>query len=218
MTPKEAKQPVPLMLSSGARPRGLTLWFTGLSAAGKTTLNDAVRQCLREQGYAVESLDGDVLRQNLWKDLGFTKEDRDENIRRIGFVADLLSKNGIIVLVSAISPYRAARDQVRGHISDFVEIYVNAPLEVCEKRDRKGLYRKARTGELSGFTGVNDPYEAPLHPEVVCHTDRETVAESADKIMRYLEARPASIPGIKFARCHSNCPVAFVRSLRKMLS
>ena len=183
------------MISDAARQSsstGLTIWFTGLSAAGKTTLSDAVRERLEAVGYAVESLDGDVLRQNLWKDLGFSKPDRDENVRRIGFVAQLLSRNGIIALVSAISPYRAARDQVRGRIGNFVEVYVNAPLHVCEQRDRKGLYRKARAGELSGFTGVDDPYEPPLRPEIECHTDRETVAESADKIMRYLEARLSS--------------------------
>jgi len=184
-----------LTTSHGARPRGLTIWFTGLSGAGKTTLNDAVSESLRAKGYAVESLDGDVLRHNLWKDLGFSKQDRDENIRRIGFVAHLLSKNGIIVLVSAISPYRAARDEVRARIGDFIEIYVNAPLNICEQRDRKGLYRKARSGELTGFTGVDDPYEAPLHPELECHTDRETVTESVEKITRYLEARLASTAG-----------------------
>ncbi len=192
MIPQEANHSTPLTISNGARPRGLTIWFTGLSAAGKTTLNEAVRQCLQAKGYAVESLDGDVLRQNLWKDLGFSKPDRDENIRRIGYVANLLSKNGIIVLVSAISPYRAARDQVRSHVGDFIEVFVNAPLNVCEQRDRKGLYRKARSGELSGFTGVNDPYEAPFDPEIECHTDRETVGESVEKIMRYLETRLSS--------------------------
>ena len=171
---------------------GLTIWFTGLSAAGKTTLNNAVSERLRASGYAVESLDGDVLRQNLWKDLGFSKQDRDENVRRIGFVAHLLSRNGIIVLVSAISPYRAVRDEVRCHAGNFVEVYVNAPIDVCEQRDLKGLYRKARAGQLAGFTGVDDPYEPPLRPEIECHTDRETVAESVDKIMRYLEVRLSS--------------------------
>jgi len=171
---------------------GLTIWFTGLSAAGKTTLNNAVRERLQASGCAVESLDGDVLRQNLWKDLGFSKQDRDENVRRIGFVAHLLSRNGIFVLVSAISPYRAVRDEVRCRVGNFVEVYVNAPLDVCEQRDQKGLYRKARAGQLSGFTGVDDPYEPPLCPEIECHTDRETVAESVDKIMQYLEVRFSS--------------------------
>ena len=137
----------------------------------------------------VEFLDGDVVRQHLCKDLGFSKQDRDENIRRIGFVADLLTKNGVIVLVSAISPYRTVRDEQRARIGDFVEVYVNAPLEVCEQRDVKGLYRKARGGELKGFTGIDDPYEPPLHPEVECLTDRESLAESADKVLRLLEQR-----------------------------
>ena len=166
-----------------------TIWFTGLSGAGKTTLNNAVREQLEASGYRVESLDGDEMRRNLCKDLGFSKEDRDENIRRIGFVAHLLSRNGIIVLVSAISPYRAVRDEVRRRIPNFVEVYVNAPIDVCEQRDGKGLYRKARTGQISGFTGVDDPYEAPLCPDVECRTDRETVQESAKKIMQYLQIR-----------------------------
>jgi adenylylsulfate kinase len=187
-----ARQASKVEAGESARPNGLTIWFTGLSGAGKTTLNNAVRERLQAVGYAVESLDGDVLRQNLWKDLGFSKPDRDENVRRIGFVAHLLSRNGIIVLVSAISPYRAVRDEVRCRIGNFVEVFVNAPLDVCEQRDRKGLYRKARAGQLLGFTGIDDPYEPPLHPEIECHTDRETVTESVDKIMRYLEARLSS--------------------------
>jgi adenylylsulfate kinase len=187
-----ARQSSTVRESESTRPHGLTIWFTGLSAAGKTTLNNAVRERLQASGCAVESLDGDVLRQNLWKDLGFSKQDRDENVRRIGFVAHLLSRNGILVLVSAISPYRAARDEVRSRIGNFVEVYVNAPVDVCEQRDQKGLYRKARAGQLSGFTGVDDPYEPPLCPEIECHTDRETVAESVDKIIRYLEFRLSS--------------------------
>ncbi len=169
--------------------KGLTLWFTGLSSAGKSTLAETVYQRLWAMGIKVESLDGDVVRRNLCRDLGFTKQDRDENIRRIGFVADLLTRNGVVVLVSAISPYRAVRDEVRRTIGDFVEIYVNAPLEVCERRDVKGLYRKARAGQLTGFTGVDDPYEPPEHPEIECRTDRETIAESVDKVLRYVETR-----------------------------
>ncbi len=166
--------------------RGVAVWFTGLSAAGKTTLSQLVEQELRGRGYRVEVLDGDMVRQNLTRGLGFSKADRDENIRRIGFVAHLLARNGVIVLVAAISPYREIRDEVRQRIGDFVEVYVNAPLEVCEQRDTKGLYRKARAGELKGFTGIDDPYEPPLKPEVECHTDREQVAESAGKVLRAL--------------------------------
>jgi len=166
--------------------QGMTLWFTGLSGAGKTTISKAVEARLREQGYKVEVLDGDVVRENLTKGLGFSKADRDENIRRIGFVAQLLTRNGVIVIVSAISPYRAIRDEVRGKIGNFVEIYVNAPLAVCEERDVKGLYKKARAGEIKSFTGIDDPYEPPLNPEVECRTDRETLAESVEKVMAKL--------------------------------
>jgi adenylylsulfate kinase len=166
--------------------RGVTVWFTGLSGAGKTTIRMEVEQQLRAQGYKVEVLDGDIVRQNLTKGLGFSKEDRDENIRRIGFVAHLLSRNGVIVLVSAISPYRNIRDEVRHKIGDFVEVYVNAPLEVCEERDVKGLYKKARAGEIKQFTGIDDPYEAPLQAEVECRTNQETLAESAAKVMAVL--------------------------------
>jgi adenylyl-sulfate kinase len=166
---------------------GLTVWFTGLSSAGKTTLSQAVQKRLVAVGHRVEALDGDVVRQHLCKGLGFTKEDRDENIRRIGFVAKLLSRNGVIALVSAISPYRAARDQLRQDIGAFVEVYVNAPLEVCEQRDVKGLYRKARAGQIPRFTGIDDPYEAPLAPEVECRTDRESLAESTEKVLAYIE-------------------------------
>ncbi|HEY4959975.1 MAG TPA: adenylyl-sulfate kinase, partial [Terriglobales bacterium] len=184
-TEEQPRQPT----NRGEAHRGLTIWFTGLSSAGKTTLSQAVYERLWAAGRKVEFLDGDVVRQHLCKDLGFSKQDRDENIRRIGFVADLLTKNGVIVLVSAISPYRTVRDEQRARIGDFVEVYVNAPLEVCEQRDVKGLYRKARGGELKGFTGIDDPYEPPLHPEVECLTDRESLAESADKVLRLLEQR-----------------------------
>jgi bifunctional enzyme CysN/CysC len=173
----------------GQAHRGLTVWFTGLSSAGKTTLSHAVYERLWAAGRKVEFLDGDLVRQHLCKDLGFSKQDRDENIRRIGFVADLLTKNGVIVLVSAISPYRALRDEQRSRIGDFVEVYVNAPLQVCELRDVKGLYRKARGGELKGFTGIDDPYEPPLEAEVECLTDRESLAESAGKVLQFLEHR-----------------------------
>ncbi|HEY3837318.1 MAG TPA: adenylyl-sulfate kinase, partial [Bryobacteraceae bacterium] len=156
----------------------MTIWFTGLSGAGKTTLNLAVYQQLETRGFRVESLDGDDVRRFLGRGLGFSKPDRDENIRRIGYVAGLLTRHGVVVLVSAISPYRAVRDEVRQSIGSFVEIYVDAPVEICEQRDTKGLYRRARSGELKGFTGVDDPYESPLQPEVVCHTGSETIEES----------------------------------------
>jgi adenylyl-sulfate kinase len=170
-------------------PKGLTIWFTGLSGAGKTTLSRAVCERLACRGLPVEPLDGDAVRRNLCHGLGFSKEDRDENIRRIGYVAGLLTRHGVIAVVSAISPYRAVRDEVRAAIGEFVEVYVNAPLWACEERDVKGLYRKARSGEITGFTGVDDPYEPPLHPEVECLTDRETVEECVEKIMSFLHAR-----------------------------
>jgi len=168
--------------------RGVTLWFTGLSGAGKTTISDALEIVLRERGCKLERLDGDIVRENLTKGLGFSKEDRDINIRRIGFVAHLLTRNGVMVLVSAISPYRAIRQEVRETIGDFVEVYVNAPLNVCESRDVKGLYARARAGEIKNFTGIDDPYEAPLSPEVECRTDLESLDESVGKIVTYLES------------------------------
>ncbi len=167
--------------------KGVTVWFTGLSGAGKTTLARAVYDELKKRGHQVEILDGDVVRQYLTKGLGFSKEDRDENIRRIGFVAHLLTRNGVIVLVAAISPYRETREEVRRKIGDFIEVYVNAPLEVCEKRDVKGLYKKARAGEIKNFTGISDPYEPPLNPEVECRTDLESVEESVAKVLGKLE-------------------------------
>jgi len=179
--------------SRNGEAQGVTVWFTGLSSSGKTTLSHAVYERLWAKGHKIEILDGDVIRRDISRDLGFSKEDRDENIRRIGFVAELLTRNGLIVLVSAISPYRAVREEVRGRIGRFVEVYVNAPLEICEQRDIKGLYREARTGRLRGFSGIDDPYEPPLAPEVECRTDRESIAESVDKIVRILEARFSDI-------------------------
>ena len=172
----------------GAKQRGVTLWFTGLSGAGKTTISQAVEKELRSRDCNIEVLDGDIVRQNLTKGLGFSKADRDENIRRIGFVAHLLSRNGVIVLVSAISPYRAIRDEVRQRIGDFIEVFVNAPLEVCEERDVKGLYKRARAGEIKQFTGIDDPYEAPLNPEIECRTDQESLEESVAKVLAKVES------------------------------
>lgn len=162
--------------------RGVTIWLTGLSGAGKTTITQALEQKLLAEGYDIEVLDGDVVRTNLTKGLGFSKADRDENIRRIGFVANLLTRHGVIVLVSAISPYREIREEVKQKIGNFVEVFVNAPLNVCEERDVKGLYQQARKGEIKGFTGIDDPYEAPLNPEVECRTDLEELEESVAKV------------------------------------
>jgi adenylylsulfate kinase len=171
----------------GASHRGVTVWFTGLSGAGKTTIRMAVEEELRSQGCKVEVLDGDIVRQNLTKDLGFSKADRDENIRRIGFVSQLLTRNGVIVLVSAISPYRDIRDEVRHRIGDFIEVYVNAPLEVCEQRDVKGLYEKARAGQIKHFTGIDDPYEPPLNAEVECQTHLHSLEECVAQVLTKLQ-------------------------------
>ncbi len=168
---------------------GMTVWFTGLSSAGKTTISQVVEKVLTTEGYKVETLDGDVVRQFLTKDLGFSKADRDENLRRIGFVANLLTRNEVIVLVSTISPYREIRAEMRKNIGQFIEVYVNASIETCEKRDVKGLYRKARAGEIKNFTGINDPYEPPLNPEVTCYTERESVDESAAHVIQYVKQR-----------------------------
>ncbi len=174
--------------------QGLTVWLTGLSSAGKTTISQAVQEKLWAQGRKVEWLDGDVVRLHLSKGLGFSKADRDENVRRIGFVADLLTRNGVIVLVSAISPYRAVRAEIRRKIGNFLEVYVHAPLSVCEQRDLKGVYRRARAGELRGVTGIDDPYEAPESPDVECLTDCETLAESAAKVVNAIHAWLAGRP------------------------
>lgn len=167
--------------------KGFTLWFTGLSGAGKTTLAHIIEAELKRRNLKVEILDGDVVRTNLSKGLGFSKEDRDTNIRRIGFVCHLLSRNGVATISAAISPYREIRDEVRKTIGDFVEVYVHCPLEVCAQRDVKGLYAKAIAGEIPGFTGVSDPYEAPLNPEVTVDSSTETPEQSAGKILRKLE-------------------------------
>ncbi|MEM8544067.1 MAG: adenylyl-sulfate kinase [Cyanobacteria bacterium P01_H01_bin.119] len=171
-----------------AEHRGVTVWFTGLSGAGKSTITEALAEQLRTLDCKLEVLDGDIVRTNLTKGLGFSKEDRDENIRRIGFVAHLLTRNGVIVLVSAISPYRVIRQEVRDRIGDMIEVYVSAPLEICEERDVKGLYKRARTGEIQNFTGISDPYEPPLNPDVNCQTHKETLEESVGKVMDKLKA------------------------------
>jgi adenylylsulfate kinase len=168
--------------------RGFTVWFTGLSGAGKTTLAELLVPRLQELGHKVELLDGDVVRTNLSKGLGFSKEDRDTNIRRIGFVCELLTRNGVVAVASAISPYREIRDEVRGIIGDFVEVFVKCPLEVLTERDVKGLYKKAIAGEIKNFTGVSDPYEEPESPEVLVESDKENVEASVEKIIARLDA------------------------------
>ena len=168
--------------------RGFTLWFTGLSGAGKTTISEIVEHELRNRFRKIEVLDGDIVRTNLSKGLGFSKEDRDTNVLRIGFVADLLTRNGVGVIVSAISPFKEVRDQVRRNVgADFVEIFVDAPLEVCAQRDVKGLYKKAFSGEIPQFTGVSDPYEPPAAPELHIKTDEEEPNESAARVIGHLE-------------------------------
>jgi adenylylsulfate kinase len=166
--------------------KGFTVWLTGLPCAGKSTIARRLSRRLLELGRLVEVLDGDLVRQNLSKGLGFARADRDTNIRRIGFVAKLLTRNGVATIVSAISPYRAVREDVRRDIGQFIEVFVNCPLDVCEERDVKGMYAKARAGQLTAFTGVDDPYEPPERAEVVVHTESETVEESVNKIIRAL--------------------------------
>ena len=167
--------------------RGFTVWFTGLSCSGKTTVSHRVAEELRKRGLKVEVLDGDVVRTNLSKGLGFSKEDRDTNIKRIGFVCKLLSRNGVVAIGAAISPYRSIRDYNREEIGDFVEVYCKCPLDVCIKRDVKGLYKKALAGEITNYTGISDPYEEPLNPEVVLETEKETEEDSVRKVIRKLE-------------------------------
>jgi adenylyl-sulfate kinase len=166
----------------------MTVWFTGLSSAGKSTISRGVYEVLCARGCRVELLDGDLVRQNLSRGLGFSRADRDENIRRIAFVAELLARHGVVVLVAAISPYRDVREEVRARRGAFVEVYVNAPLAVVEQRDVKGIYRRGRAGEMQGVTGLDDPYEPPLAPEIECHTDRETPAESVARVLAFLDS------------------------------
>jgi len=168
---------------------GFTIWFTGLSGAGKSTLANLAAEELRARNHRVEVLDGDEVRNNLSKGLGFSKEDRDINIRRIGYVANLLARNGVIVISAAISPYRNVRDEVRLQHKNFLEVYVKCPLNTLVERDVKGLYRKALHGDIPNFTGVSDPYEEPLNPELVLQTDRESREESLSKLIGTLESR-----------------------------
>jgi adenylylsulfate kinase len=166
---------------------GFTVWFTGLPSAGKSTLAALLADELKKRGQGVEVLDGETIRQYLSKDLGFSTEDRNENVRRIGFVCRLLVRHGIPAIVAAISPYRCARDEVRTGVGDFVEVYVKASVETCIQRDLKGLYKKALAGEIKGFTGIDDPYEPPLTPELIIETEMETPDQSLARILRRLE-------------------------------
>jgi adenylylsulfate kinase len=167
--------------------KGFTLWFTGLPCSGKSAVADRVAEILRARNLKVERLDGDVVRQSLCRDLGFSKKDRDENIRRVTFVAKLLTRNGVAVLTSFISPYREIRAEARREIGDFVEVYVKCPLEVCMARDVKGMYQRALRGEIKEFTGISDPYEEPENPEIILETDKETLEESAQKVIAGLK-------------------------------
>jgi adenylyl-sulfate kinase len=166
--------------------KGFTLWFTGMSGAGKSTVSERVVDRLRSAGAKIELLDGDVVRTHLSKGLGFSREDRDTNIRRIGFVCELLSRNGVIAVVAAISPYRAVREEVRSQIENFVEVFVHCPIEVLAERDVKGLYKKALAGEIANFTGVSDPYEPPANPEVTIDSSREHIDDSVEKVFAKL--------------------------------
>jgi adenylyl-sulfate kinase len=166
---------------------GFTLWFTGLSGAGKSTLARTVERRLKMLDRRVEVLDGDIVRTHLSKGLGFSREDRDTNIKRIAFVCGLLTRNGVVSIAAAISPYREAREWARKEIGDFVEIYVKCPIAVCRQRDVKGLYRLVDEGKLKGFTGVDDPYEEPEQPDLVVETDKETIEQSTGRILARLE-------------------------------
>ena len=178
-----------------AEQQGYTLWFTGLSGAGKTTISHIVAEELEARGSKLEILDGDVVRENLSKGLGFSKEDRDINIRRIAFVADLLSRNGVPVITAAISPYREIRDEAREMMGDrFIEVYIEASVDACAERDVKGLYKKAFAGEIKEFTGVSDPYEEPLNAEITLKTEEEEPEESAARLIAYLEERGLLAP------------------------
>ncbi len=167
--------------------RGVTIWFTGLPSSGKSTLARLLERQFRKWNLKTELLDGDVIRTNFSKGLGFSKEDRDTNIKRVGFVCSLLTRNDIAAIVSVVSPYRQTREEVRRQIGNFVEIFVKTSPAECEKRDVKGLYQKARAGEIKGFTGVDDPYEEPLRPEVICETEKETPEQSLEKVLQALQ-------------------------------
>ena len=169
--------------------KGCTVWFTGLSGAGKSTVSTLLARRLCAAGAKVELLDGDIVRTHLSKGLGYSREDRDENIRRIGFVCELLSRNGVIAIAAAISPYRACRDELRSRIANFIEVYMHCPVDVLVERDVKGLYKKALAGEIPHFTGISDPYEPPVTPEVTVDSSKDSLEDSVASILRVLEAR-----------------------------
>jgi adenylylsulfate kinase len=197
--------------------KSVILWLTGLSGAGKTTIARGIESKLKARNCLVEVLDGDEMRTQISKELGFTKEDRETNMRRLGFVANLLSRNGIIAIVAAISPYRFVRDEIRVLNENFIEIYVDTPLEICEARDVKGLYAKARSGQIKNFTGLEDPYEAPLNPEIICRTTKESVEECVDKVIAELE-RLNYIPISQNAPIDNNAKPQFFRLKTQLLS
>jgi adenylylsulfate kinase len=188
-TPRGGKEKTLLGREINSSRRGLTVWLTGLPSAGKTTLGRNIAKRMLDDGEAVEMLDGDLIRSKICVDLGFSRKDREESLRRISFVADLLTRNGVNVVVAAISPYLSVRSEIREQLSPFLEVFVNAPLAVCEKRDVKGLYKRCRNHEISGLTGVDDIYEPPPSPEVECRTDLETVEESVAKILAAIRVR-----------------------------
>jgi adenylylsulfate kinase len=178
---------VPMVEKNDCCQKGFTLWFTGLPCSGKSAVADKVAEILKGKGMRVERLDGDIVRQDLTRDLGFSREDRNENIRRVTFVAKLLTRNGVAVLTSFISPYREVRARSRQEIGDFIEVYAKCSLEECMRRDVKGMYKKAMKGEIKEFTGVSDPYEEPENPEIFLQTDKETLEESVGTVLKRLE-------------------------------
>lgn len=179
---------------------GCTLWFTGMSGSGKSTISGLVADRLRTMGARVELIDGDVIRTQLCQGLGFSRDDRQENIRRIGYVCELLSRNGVIAIAAAISPYRACRDELRTRIVNFIEIYMQCPVDVLVDRDVKGLYKKAIAGEIPHFTGISDPYEAPLSPEVTIDSSKDSLEDGVASILRVLEARGIIAPQLSSSR------------------
>jgi adenylylsulfate kinase len=167
--------------------QGFTVWFTGLPSCGKTSIANQIAIILKNKGYKVEQLDGDILRENLSKDLSFSKKDRDENIRRATYLAQLLTRNNVVVLASFISPYRKQRREARKQIKNFIEVYVRCPIDICKQRDVKGMYKKALEGKIKEFTGVDDPYEEPEHPELIVDTNKECIEESVNKVLQKIE-------------------------------